>query len=412
MLLILLLMILYLSFESKNFKFDIKDVIIILFLILAIISFCYSQNKDISLMGDNNRYEGILMLGTYVIIYLTAKKFFKYEDITKFLNIMFYVSLAIGILGVFHNYINYPALLPIFGKGIAGTFTNTNFFGSYISIALPISIAVFIFTNNKKSFALSIILFFDMIASGTRSSWVAFAGVGLLGLIYLIKQKDKKFWKRSLILLGCFVAIFIFLFFGIFGSIHTKNKIKSIQNDISSITQNGISDDLGTDRIEIWKMTIKLIKQFPIFGVGPDNLRSSLAIYCTEEFYNYGKMHLCIPDKAHNEYLQIAATLGIPALILYLVFIGFIIFPKMAKMFKNKTTLIFTICICSYLIQAFFNISTIGVAPLFWMILGFADNKNGINDYNFDIIVEKNEKNDIISKTLEKIKKGIKDGRD
>lgn len=34
----------------------------------------------------------------------------------------------------------------------------------------------------------------------------------------------------------------------------------------------------------------------------------------------------------------------------------------------------------SYLVQAFFNISTIGIAPMFWFALGIMDNKKIIKD--------------------------------
>ena len=80
--------------------------------------------------------------------------------------------------------------------------------------------------------------------------------------------------------------------------------------------------------------------------------------------------------KAHNEYLQIAATMGIPALVVYLIFIGMIIFPSIKYMKKSKVITVYTIVIISYLVQAFFNISTIGVAPILWLILGLASRNN------------------------------------
>ena len=379
----LLIIVFYLSIENKSFKLDIKDTIILLFMVLIVISFYFSDNKNISLWGEKNRYEGILMLATYICIYFAAKKFFKYNDITKFLNIMFYLSLAIGILGIIQNYFNFPKLTPIFGKGITGTFTNCNFFGTYISIVLPIAITIFIINQNKKSFILSIIMFFNLISCGTRSAWVAFLAIAIIGLIFLIKQKNKVYWKRVLVLLICFIIIVIFLFSGTIGSIYAKNKIKSIKSDIITFSKKGLSNELGTDRIEIWRMIVKLIEKHPVFGVGPDNVRRRLSIDCTDEFYTYGILHNCVPDKAHNEYLQIAATLGIPALVVYIAFVSLILIPKMKNMNKDKIALIYTICIISYLVQAFFNISTIGVAPLFWMILGFADNTE-INNYKFD----------------------------
>lgn len=362
----------------KYLKIDLKDILILIFMELVFISTCLSDDKRISILGEYTRYEGMLMFASYICIYIASKKFFIYEDNTKFLNIMFYTSLIIGILGILQNYFNIDRIYPFFGKGIAGTFANSNFFGSYISIVLPISIAMFILNVNKKSFILSLVMFFNLISSGTRSAWVAFIVVAFLGFIYLLKQKNKTYWKRTGILVGCFIAICVYLFSGISTSA-SKTKFNSIKKDITMFSKEGFSNGLGSGRMEIWKMTLKLIAKKPLFGCGTDNLRRGLKINCPEEFNDFITRTKSIPDKAHNEYLQIAATIGIPAVVIYLVFICLILLPKMKYMLKDKTKFIICITIISYLVQAFFNISTIGVAPLFWMILGLCDNNTMYN---------------------------------
>lgn len=373
----LLLLILILA-NYKKLEIDLKDGLILIFMELVFISTCLSDDKKVSLLGEYTRYEGMLMFASYICIYIAAKKFFMYKDNVKFLNIMFYSSMIIGILGIVQNYISYKDLYPIFGKGIAGTFGNSNFFGTFISMVLPISISIFIFSANKKSFILSLVMFFNMISSGTRSTWVAFIAVAFLGFIYLLKQKNKTYWKRTGLLLLCFIAIFGYLFSGLSKSA-TRRKINSIAKDISIFSKEGISDNLGSSRMEIWKMTIKLIGKNPFFGCGTDNLRNGLAKDCPEDFLAFVKRTKTIPDKAHNEYLQIAATIGIPALITYLIYICLILLPKMKYMLKDKLMFTISITIISYLVQAFFNISTIGVAPLFWMILGLCDNETFTN---------------------------------
>lgn len=397
----LALLILILT-NYKNLTIDKKDVIILIFLGLVFISTFLSSNIKTSIIGEENRFEGLLMFITYICIYLCSKKFFKYEKISIFLNIMFCVSILIGILGIAQNYVEYPKyieLYPIFNKKICSTFGNSNFFGSFISLVLPIAIASFIFTGTKRGFILSIIMFFNMISSGTRSAWVAFVFVGLLGLIYLIKQKKAKYFVRAIILAILFIVIFMYLFNG-FESIFSKFenstkdnvqtsqgpnipstteiKINQIKNELKQVKETGLSDKMGSGRIEIWKFTLKLISKKPILGCGPDNLWDGLVQNCTEEIYEYAKKtHIGI-DKAHNEYLQIAATIGIPALVCYLIFIAFILVTKIKLAITNKTYYIILISIISYLVQAFFNISTIGVAPLFWMLLGLIDNKEMI----------------------------------
>lgn len=374
----LLLLVLILA-NYKKLEIDLKDGLILIFMGLVFISTCLSDDKRVSLLGEYTRYEGMLMFASYICIYISAKKFFIYKNIKVFLNIMFYSSILIGVLGVLQNYIQYDKLYPYFGKDIAGTFGNSNFFGSYISIVLPISIAIFIFNANKKSFILSLVMFFNMISSGTRSAWVAFIAVAFWGAIYLLKQKNKTYWKRTGILLMCFITICIYLFSGISQS-KTKVKFNSIKKDITTFSKEGFSDRLGSSRMEIWKMTLKLIAKKPILGCGTDNLRRGLMVYCQDDFQKFATRTKALPDKAHNEYLQIAATIGIPALTIYLTFICLILFPKIKLILKNKLMFISCITIISYLVQAFFNISTIGVAPLFWMILGLSDNEDFVNN--------------------------------
>lgn len=368
-----LLLILLLS-SYKDLKIDKKDILLIIFLLLIFISTLFSSNIKRSIFGSITRYEGLLMFLTYACIYFAAKKFFKYKNTNTFLNIMFYVSIAIGILGIVQNYYHTFEFDPFFSKGISGTFVNSNFFGSFISIILPASMAIFILKGNKKSFILSLVMFFNMISSGTRSAWIAFIVISFIGFVYLIKQKDKTFWKRSLIIFISFVIIFSYLFSPI-GSSITQDKIYSLKKDFEIFAETGFNNKLGSNRMEIWITTLKLIIQNPIIGCGTDNLAMGLASHCQEDFIKYAVKHHSIIDKAHNEFLHIAATNGIPALIIYLTFLGLILFPKTKTMFKDKKTFLFSLCIISYLVQAFFNISTLGVAPLFWMILGLCDNE-------------------------------------
>ena len=394
------LLLILLLLNLKSFKVDSKDILILIFLVLTFISTWFSSNINISIFGHEGRFEGLLMFIVYVCIYLSSKKYFKHENYKEILNILFFTCMLIGILGIAQKYVSYKRLFPIFNKGICGTFGNSNFFGSFITIVLPISISIFIVKGSKKSFILSLIMFFNMISSGTRSAWVAFFVGSIFFLVFLIKNKDKTYFKRVAVLLLCFVIIFMYLLDGfsfIKNKIYTQKQeventnvtkteeaIKRTEKEIKKSIKNGNLDRMGSGRIEIWKMTMQVILNRPIFGCGVDNLNNGLHTYCEEQINNRVSRTGKDVDKAHNEYLQIAATIGIPALIVYLSFIGLILFPKIKEMFKNKLLFILVLTIIGYLTQAFFNISTIGVAPLFWMLLGIVDNKEMMDILEFD----------------------------
>lgn len=74
-------------------------------------------------------------------------------------------------------------------------------------------------------------------------------------------------------------------------------------------------------------------------------------------------------DKAHNEYLQILVTEGIFCFLSYIALYGIIFFYGVKNSIKNKE-LYLILPIIGYIVQAFFNISVIEVAPIFYMTLG------------------------------------------
>ena len=224
----------------------------------------------------------------------------------------------------------------------------------------------------------------------TRSAWVGFAFASLIGLIYIIKNFDKCILKRAIyIVVGCGIIIYLCLFPPKFINISNYNtaslfdKRLELMNEEFNILFSDSKDNnlekakmrIGSGRVAIWKLTLKLISKSPLLGSGPDTLIDGLLYHLKDDTYNYILSTNGYFDKAHNEYLQIAATIGIPALIVYLAFIAQII-AKSKNMFRNSITFIFIVPIISYLVQAFFNISTIGVAPIFWCLLGLLQNED------------------------------------
>ncbi len=376
------ILLILLLINYKKLELDKKDYVILIFALLVFISTICSSNIKISILGIDNRWEGMLAFYTYILIYFCAKKFLQYKNNRTLLNILHIVYISISILGILQYYIKLPTndLYPIFNKGACGTFGNTNFMGSFISMGIPIFIITYIIKGDKISFITSLLVFFCLIACIARSGWVAFGIFSIIILIYLIKNKNKKLFKRAVILVVCFIMIFMLLYLPEKSIV--KQKINQIKNDVTIAKTKGLNDKLGSSRIQVWEIVIELIEKYPIFGVGTDNLKKGIADNLTETSINLILRAKSPIDKAHNEYLHIAVTLGIPALVIYLIFLCMIVFPKLKNILKQEKTFINLSVIISYLAQAFFNISTIGVAPLFWLALGLLDNQNFKNRIN------------------------------
>lgn len=259
-----ILLILMLA-NYKKFKLDKKDYIILGFAFWIFLSTMHSNNVLNSIIGEENRWEGMLSLYTYILIYMCAKKFANYKAKTL-LKIWQILYMVICIWGMVQNYVTYPnnSLIPILNKNVCGTFGNTNFMGNFTSIGLPIFIITYILDNDKFSLCTTIITFFCLLACNARSGWVAFFAFNIVLSVYLIKNFKKEYIKRIIILILAFILIFGILYTGKHSVL--KTKINTTKYDISIMKEHGISEGkLGSGRIYIWKIVIDLIRKISNF---------------------------------------------------------------------------------------------------------------------------------------------------
>ena len=129
-----------------------------------------------------------------------------------------------------------------------------------------------------------------------------------------------------------------------------------IKSEISTIFKTPV-EQIGNGRLTIWKNSIPLVKKYWLIGCGLDNFKKA--------YPNWGSVKF---DKAHNVYLQISITNGIPALILFLTLL-FIVFLKGIKS-KSGFLIPIYMAFIGYSIQAFLNISVIDVAPYYFIVIG------------------------------------------
>lgn len=138
-------------------------------------------------------------------------------------------------------------------------------------------------------------------------------------------------------------------------------------------TDKEVRKNLGSGRGGIWAITIKTIMKEPIIGSGPDTLHHKIDKYYGKEYEKFMNENGYYVDKAHNEFLEYWACGGIVTLISYLTLIIVILINLLKRIHEDKAKILF-LMIFGYLIQSFFNISVIQVAPIYWILLGVAIN--------------------------------------
>lgn len=74
-----IVLFLMLAIRKKDLKFDFIDKLLLVFYLLACISTIFSVNIIVSIFGDDYRYDGIISIGIYLMVYYCAKNFYEYH---------------------------------------------------------------------------------------------------------------------------------------------------------------------------------------------------------------------------------------------------------------------------------------------------------------------------------------------
>jgi tetratricopeptide (TPR) repeat protein len=194
------------------------------------------------------------------------------------------------------------------------TFGNRNQYSELLTLLIPI-IAIGYFSIalkwKKIFFALTIILLYATISLlQNRAVFLVLYGVYpfIFGWFLLQKANSKNrkigFWFLiTFVLLG---AVLLFT--------PARSKIPFLQNLLE--TRYGS----GNERIRIWKNSIDLWQESPLFGKGSGDWK--IEILKTPLEFTQAEGGTVFFQRAHNDFIQVAVENGILGLILFLLFFG------------------------------------------------------------------------------------------
>jgi len=240
---------------------------------------------------------------------------------------------------------------------------NENHYAYYINMGIIGNVCLILFYNNKKLDVLYFLLYLinchTLVLNNTLGCFLSFLFTLFLIFILLLFVKN-----NSLKICKFVFLMFLFIVICFINKNIVFNNFSGLFGDTALIVSNVTNKDdineiygVGTNRLGLWIVAIEFIKEKPIFGYGPANL--------LEQYIRVNKTE--ITAKPHNEYLQIGASVGIPGLIFYLLFLGFLCFRiKQFSIFEISILFI----IITYLVSAFFGVSIFYTTSYLYFFLG------------------------------------------
>ena len=250
----------------------------------TIVSAAFSINPTVSLIRCKQ-------LALYAIVPIVYRLFRERRSL-----LAIDVIISVGALSATYGIIQYLILnFDTLGRRPQGTLGLYMTYSGQLMLVACAAVARIIFAKHNRAWASLVLpaLLLALACTFTRSAWVgACAGIGLLFLL------------RDLRLVGLLpVALAAFLAFA------PANLTARLYSTFS------FSDPSNADRVAMMKSGVRIIKDYPLTGVGPDMIIEVYPHYRDKSAINQRNPHL------HNVPLQLAAERGLPALALWLWFI-------------------------------------------------------------------------------------------
>lgn len=341
------------------------------YVILLIMSTFFALDPKLAILGSEARHDGLISFAFYVIAYSVGRQM-KVKQ--PFLLAIMGSLLLIDLYAILQFFKLDPSFLQLYpdswqGKAFS-TMGNPNFLGSYLTLTLPLTMYFYLQRSKWYGLVMYGLTYFSLLASRTRGSWIG-ASIGFMVMVWLYyRQAENKLLARKRIIILMVISVLLFAGFVLLTEGMILQRFLSMFTDLHLIlTDPEDADAAGSGRFYIWQLTVELIQQRPLFGVGVENM--SIAMF--QSFHDrivtdWGRYRNW--DKAHNEYLNIALASGIPSLIAYLGFLITVMKKGYRKITACPMILPFFAAAAGYLVQALFNIQMIMVYYFFMAVLG------------------------------------------
>ncbi len=281
---------------------------LIVYIALSLISSFLSVNPEASLKDSKE----LLLFLIIPIVYTGFSK----ENVLKKANLALLASAYLSCLySLFYFFFKASPKERI--EGFMGQVMTQ---GGLLLLFSCMALSMLLFTKNKIKYlwGLGFLLsLFALILTQTRSAWIGLVIATAL-ILFLYKP-------RVLIIIPFAVGLFY---------LASPQPIKRRALSIFSL-----KDYSSRTRIEYMRAGIKIIKDYPFFGTGPD----TVDIIFQNPKYELSERTKRFPH-LHNNILQTGAERGIPALLAWLIFMMWA-FISLIKLLKNKDPTLYPLAI-------------------------------------------------------------------
>lgn len=338
-------------------------------LLWAVICTLLSEDPIYEFQGENYLHDGLSSYFVYAAIFICASML-RADKYRKWVLRSYCLMVVILSTIIVARELGAIDLDFFFPSKRAAVFNQFNHFGYVLCMAAIALTGLFLHDKSAKTplrigylLAFSYVVYTLLINDTFGAFLATIAGLAFAYFFYI--RSGSKLSITALPPVILFIALCTLALIGFLPPVTgLATNLSVFGSDLSNVFAN--TEDsayAGTGRMTLWRDTIQRITERPIFGFGPEGL--------------VGEHEITNGDSPHNEFLQIAAFLGIPGLLLYLSAIFSLAYKQIRQAKALSPMVVVAIgATGAYLFSSCFGNPVFNSVPYFWLFFGMSTATN------------------------------------
>lgn len=331
------------------FRRTILDIPLLVFFASQLISTLLSIDPRTSWFGYYSRFNGgLLSVICYSLLYWAFVSNLDKDAAVKEVNLAILPSaVLVSLYGVAEHFgIDKNIWVQDVQSRVFSTLGQPNWLAAWLIALIPVTWALSIEKGikNKKSwiyFALSILFFWVLIFTKSRSGYLGFAIAFIIFWGYYFWQKRTEYKKVVVPFLAAGLTVVLIVL--ISGTEYTPSifsilnppKVQTVVQPTGPALETGGTQSSIIRKI-VWTGALQIWLHYPIFGTGVETFAYSYYQF-RPAAHNLVSEWDFIYNKAHNEFLNMAANSGTIGIAAYLYLIGAVIYLFIKNIRKGES---------------------------------------------------------------------------
>ena len=318
----------WLAVERPTIRFRVPDVAAFAFLLLNVVAYAFSVDRDTSLLGEPLQQGGLVtvfaLTGAYAIARVSVRT-------TRRLFVLFAAAAASATVAAAYGVVQITGADPVWSslpKGrVFSTIGQPNWLAAYLILTIPLTVALTMTVPRRVVRVLGVgatlLQVVVLAATLSRSGYVGLLAVLAVGGGLAAKSglRVPRSPRRVLVDAIAVVVIGALLLVGLSRTTSVVAPAELARRAASALDVEAFD---SRRYVALWEVGLAIAADNPLTGTGQDTYAIIFPDYRDEILDEAYAEHFARfrPESPHNAYLSVAAGAGFPALAAYLILVG------------------------------------------------------------------------------------------